>query len=687
MPGDGQLAAGLSRQDLISALTRRAWEDEGFRDVLVSDPARAMAETFGYVPDELAGKTFALRPVDRLKSRPNGKGGRDFSVRPKRGGEPLGVFTRTFLGVPELVIALYTKRCRYQCTFCVLPEGSALTLVGAEQIAHQVDAAFAMVARQQIAIRQISIGNEGSILDARTLPAEHLKMVLERCAAHPGVESIILETRAEFITEQALDRVEEAIGGCRLTLKVGLETADDHIRNDILGKRMDLGDFERAVKLIGARGHKLSSYILLKASPWHTDEQGRADAIATCEYLIRLCEAAGVPLQLRVNSMYRAEGSPWAKQAAAAGWTPPSVFDLARVMEAVARPGVEVYAGLSAEGLATPDGHFDSRPDYRPEAEELMERYNETGDYRLLPAVAAGPGGLAESMLFYSDVRARLGPLMGQAGCPISLPQPAPGGGGPVVFTAFAEWDHPELDLSEQGFGAGWSTSEAYAKAALEAYERMLARALPTPECGFGEAVAFTREDAARRAFLEAVGRDAAVTWWQDCLTVPAVDLSTVDDSRVHAFADEQRWLGRRVWMLDITPGELPVVIVFVAEPGQPPVFGWACHVSKYRAAEAAVLEAGQALCYADEERAKWPALWRAAEFWEPGPRRIAWSTIPDADPDGESWQCLAQRARLAVTVHDLPQLCDGLAAVRVTVPALRSIHQVGGCNPFPFPV
>src|SRR5262245_48670509 len=213
-----RLTSRSDRQLLIDALTQRAWEHTGFRSLLFSDPRRAMTELFGKVPPELEGVTFRARPVDRIRVRPNSSGGRDITVRPQRGHEPISAFVRTALGVPELVVAFYTRRCRSGCSMCVLPLASAHSLVPMADIARQLDVAFAVVAQENFPIQQVTVGNEGSPLDARTLPADHLEMVLRRCAGHPGVRSIVIETRGEFATEQVLDQVQEWIGPrCDLT--------------------------------------------------------------------------------------------------------------------------------------------------------------------------------------------------------------------------------------------------------------------------------------------------------------------------------------------------------------------------------------------------------------------------------------------------------------------------------------
>jgi hypothetical protein len=102
------------------------------------------------------------------------------------------------------------------------------------------------------------------------------------------------------------------------------------------------------------------------------------------------CAKHAVPLTLRINSMYKARDSLWARAADASGWRPPSIFDLATVMLAVQEEGVEVFAGLYDEGLATEDGHYEALPDFAAWALAGLEQYNQTGDLALLRGVAEG---------------------------------------------------------------------------------------------------------------------------------------------------------------------------------------------------------------------------------------------------------------------------------------------------------
>lgn len=379
--------SGSSRDDVISRVTSRAWRDDDFRTLLFDNPRAALLAEFGSVPAGFEDAVFRPREVDRAIAR-RARDGRRILVRPKRGDEPLSVVVRRVFGMPELIVFFYTKRCQYQCSFCTLPLTSAYSDVSFDDVKSQLDRALDFAGADAAAIGQVSLGNEGSILDERTFPREQLDYVLRTCTGMPAVEEVVLETRGEFLTERVLDDLLEWTAPGRLTLKIGLESADTDIRQRVLRKRMDLGHFESVIRLLGRKGVGLASYVLIKADPSHSDEAGRADAIATCEYLKALCRDNGVRLTLRVNTMYRAANSTWAAWAEQQGWTPPSIFDLAEVMRAVLDDDVRVYAGLSEEGLATPDGHYEVRDDFRQWALNALERYNQTGGVELLDAVA-----------------------------------------------------------------------------------------------------------------------------------------------------------------------------------------------------------------------------------------------------------------------------------------------------------
>lgn len=64
----------------------------------------------------------------------------------------------------------------------------------------------------------------------------------------------------------------------------------------------------------------------------------------------------------------------------------------------------------------------------------------------------------------------------------------------------------------------------------------------------------------------------------------------------------------------------------------------------------------------------------QARNFWEPHDGVVAWGAIPDADDP--SYLGLAEQAGLILTVHDLPQMREGLDDVQVAVPGLCGLRR-----------
>src|SRR5262245_10168614 len=95
--GGGQLMSESDRRRLIGELTAETWRDPEFRELLFTDPTRAVIKKYRRVPEELQGVTFRARPVDSIRVRPNAAGGRTITVRPQFGDEPISAFTRVAL--------------------------------------------------------------------------------------------------------------------------------------------------------------------------------------------------------------------------------------------------------------------------------------------------------------------------------------------------------------------------------------------------------------------------------------------------------------------------------------------------------------------------------------------------------------------------------------------------------------
>ena len=101
-------------------------------------------------------------------------------------------------------------------------------------------------------VAHLVLYNSGSLLNPQEMPAEVLDEILAWARSLPALRIVSLETRENAVTELSLRRVADALGpGRMLRVILGLETSDDHRREELLAKRMP-----RAAVQKGGRGNR-----------------------------------------------------------------------------------------------------------------------------------------------------------------------------------------------------------------------------------------------------------------------------------------------------------------------------------------------------------------------------------------------------------------------------------------------
>lgn len=275
---------------------------------------------------------------------------------------------RTFLGEQDLVIIFNTKRCRYQCYFCDLPRKSSTSWVSTDDILAQFEYVLNELKHSLSVLDRLTLSNEGSVLDADTFPTDAL-LTIARCARElRRVRTLVLETRLEFIDCEILRQIREADPRATVNILTGFETKDPHIRDEILFKREPLDVFLKGLDKVAECDAELTAYVLFKPSPMMTDDDAFAEAESSIDFLIEQCQRRGIPLTVRLNPMYAAKHSKWAKIARAMPqYKPPRLTDVLRLATKNAQEGVRIYIGLSTEGLEEPWGNYMAREDYSRE--------------------------------------------------------------------------------------------------------------------------------------------------------------------------------------------------------------------------------------------------------------------------------------------------------------------------------
>jgi hypothetical protein len=173
------------------------------------------------------------------------------------------------------VVILPTKGCRWSkrggCTMCGYIYDSARK-ISQNEIARQ----FEKIKNELLGVEYLKIFTSGSFLDPQEISPGTRKKILEH-VSDLNVERLQIESRPEFIGENVLRDFE---GGVELEIAIGLETANDFIREVFINKGFAFRDFEKAVKICNISGTKVKAYILIKP-PFLGEEEAITDAIAS----------------------------------------------------------------------------------------------------------------------------------------------------------------------------------------------------------------------------------------------------------------------------------------------------------------------------------------------------------------------------------------------------------------------
>jgi radical SAM enzyme (TIGR01210 family) len=174
--------------------------------------------------------------------------------------------------VKSLTIILRTVGCRWnRCTMCgYASEGAPAT---ADDLMVQFLAATKKLSDED---RVVKIYTSGSFLDPLEMPEEARAKILADLRSR-GIEKLVIESRPEYITPV---RVEECLSMIDTEFAIGLETANDLIRQKIIRKGFTFQDFVDAAKTIHSQGGKVKSYLLLKP-PFLSEGEAIRDAISS----------------------------------------------------------------------------------------------------------------------------------------------------------------------------------------------------------------------------------------------------------------------------------------------------------------------------------------------------------------------------------------------------------------------
>ena len=291
-------------------------------------------------------------------------------------------------------------RCPYyaanRCHHCDIGAGEGAAFDEATNLARLawlLDEHHADVLKE---LAHVIIYNSGSTLNRRELPRVLLHRILERVGALPQLRLLSFDSREPYITTDVMLEIADRMGSCRVRPIIGLETADDTLRNEVLQKAMPRAAVERAFDAVARAAETIGSQRtgvdvnVVIGGPGTDDASAVEDALQTARYVYGLGDQRGLAVDLNLHPYYPSQRSsaqfrdhPRCSLKTAAR----AVLAMAGERDALA-PTSKLFIGWQDEGHDTQQRE---RNDELTAAKGLFRRFNIGQDAACLAALIAAP--------------------------------------------------------------------------------------------------------------------------------------------------------------------------------------------------------------------------------------------------------------------------------------------------------
>ena len=170
-------------------------------------------------------------------------------------------------------IFLTNRECPFRCLMCDLWKNTTDTPVPVGAIPAQIRWALTKLPPS----KHLKLYNNGNFFDKQAIPAEDYTEIAQLVASF---ESLIVECHPRLIDERCLEFSDQIKP--EMQMAIGLETVHPQILPK-LNKRMDIVDFESAVRFLYKHNIPTRTFILLRP-PFLTEKEGVQWAIRSIDF-------------------------------------------------------------------------------------------------------------------------------------------------------------------------------------------------------------------------------------------------------------------------------------------------------------------------------------------------------------------------------------------------------------------
>ena len=199
-------------------------------------------------------------------------------------------------------IVLMTSPCSVAtCTMCHLPNQAGVTnqpVISAQDLVSQFESAFSNTSIDKF--QAITVYTNGNFFAESEIPAAVRRHIFER-VGYSRAETLTVESLPQFITREKLEEAKNMLAGKRLITAIGLQSADDMVREVAVNSSCTKPLFERAVSLLREHGATPLVFLMIKP-PFLTESEAIEDALGSIRYISSLGINNSILCPLRIES-------------------------------------------------------------------------------------------------------------------------------------------------------------------------------------------------------------------------------------------------------------------------------------------------------------------------------------------------------------------------------------------------
>lgn len=252
----------------------------------------------------------------------------------------------------RLMIVLRTNGCEYAkktggCTVCGFMNHAKLNITENEML-EQLD--YVLKKINMKGIEEIDLLTLGSFYNDNEISENFRKKALTKLSKLKKIKRITTESRAEYATLKKLKENKKIIGNKIFELGIGLESADDYIRNKIIKKGLSKKIFENFIRKVKNAGLDLFVYLLIK--PQHLSEkEAIEDAVKSTRYVFKIAKKYNVYARIGFEPVFICENTPLEKLYKDGKYKLTNLWSVVEVIKKTYQLGC-LFIGLSDENLS-----------------------------------------------------------------------------------------------------------------------------------------------------------------------------------------------------------------------------------------------------------------------------------------------------------------------------------------------